>query len=256
MDGYHHILITGAAGAIGGALTDQFARRYPQANFTLVDVNESALKARAALLGHRARAACWDLFQPDSLADCWARLDADAGPVDLLVNCAGIMDIKSFAGTGWELGWKLLSVNMISPLRLADLALQRMPAGGTIINVASMAGRVPISGCSYYGGAKAGMAQASEIMHNELESRNINVITVYPGPIYSGLESHARSQVKTGTVSKFIPTGQPDGIAERIAVAVAERQPRVIYPMVYNVAHYFNGVSRWVVKHLSPDPLA
>ena len=255
MDGYHHILITGAAGAIGGALTDQFARRYPDANFTLVDTNEAALKARCALLGHRARPACWDLFQPDTLGKCWAGLDADAGPVDLLVNCAGIMDIKSFQGTGWDLGWKLLSVNMVSPMRLADLALKHMPAGGTIVNVASMAGRVPIAGCSYYGGAKAGMAQASEIMHNELQGQDINVVTVYPGPIYSGLESHARSQVKAGAIARFIPTGQPAAIAERIALAVAERHPRVIYPQVYNVAHYFNGVSRWVAKHFSPEPL-
>lgn len=256
MDGYHHILITGAAGAIGGALIDQFARRYPNAQFTLVDVNESVLKAKCAALGHRASYACWDLFQPDSLGQHWAELDADAGPVDLLVNCAGIMDIKTFAGTGWDLGWKLLAVNMVSPMRLADLALQTMPAGGTIINVASMAGRVPIAGCAYYGGAKSGMAQASEIMHSELAERDINVVTVYPGPIYSGLESHARSQVKTGTVSKLIPTGQPEGIAECIAIAVEQRQPRVIYPKVYNVAHYFNGVSRWVVKRLSPEPLS
>lgn len=255
MSDYHHILITGAAGAIGGALTDRLASRYPDACFTLVDVNEVVVKGRCAALGQRARHACWDLFQPDALGDRWAELDPEHGPVDLLVNCAGIMDIISFAGTGWDQGWKLLAINMISPLRLADLALKDMPDGGTIINVASMAGRVPIAGCSYYGGAKAGMAHASEIMHNELTSRDINVITVYPGPIYSGLESHARDQVKAGPVSKLIPTGQPDAIAARISEAVAERAPRVIYPPVYNVAHYFNGVARWVTAKTSPQPL-
>lgn len=250
-----HILITGAAGAIGSALTAEFANRYPLAHLTLVDVNETALQQRRQQHGSRASHAIWDLFKPDTLAEGWQNVIHDRGPVDLLVNCAGIMDIISFQGTGWTLGWKLLAVNFISPLRLMDLALADMPADGCIVNIASMAGRVPIAGCAYYSGAKAGIAMASEIAHNELKGRGIHVVTVYPGPVHSSLEAHARSQVKPGLVSRFIPTGEPAEIAVAIAEACRQKKPRVIYPMPFAVAHYFNGVSQWLVAKVSPQPL-
>ncbi len=250
-----HILITGAAGAIGSALVDCFAHHYPQAILTLVDVNQEKLQACCNALGERAKGYVWDLFQPDQLPTRWQSMTAERGAVDLLINCAGIMDIVSFGGMGWERGWKLLTVNMISPLRLMDLALSDMSAGSCIINISSMAGRVPIKGCTYYGGAKAGIAMASEIAHSELKSRNIHVITVYPGPVYSGLEAHARSQVKQGMISKFIPTGQPEVIATKIQVAYEQNEARVIYPTVYGVAHLMNAVASWVTANVSPQPL-
>ena len=250
-----HILITGAAGAIGSALCEKFSTHYPHAHLTLIDINETALQKKTSAFSGRAGYAVWDLFKPESLPAQWKSVTDAHGPVDILVNCAGIMDIITFRGTGWDQGWKLLTVNMISPLRLMDLAVQDMPQGGTIINISSMAGRVPIAGCAYYSGAKAGLAMASEIARNELAKRNINVVTVYPGPIHSGLETHARSQVKKGLVSRFIPTGTPDAIAEKIIDACRHRQARVIHPASFSVAHYFNGISQWAVSRLSPEPL-
>ena len=250
-----HILITGAAGAIASALTQVFAQQFPHAHFTLVDINEAALIEKVRRLGDKADYVLWDLFQPESLAEGWQQVIAKHGAVDVLINCAGIMDIISFQGTGWNLGWKLLAVNLISPLRLMDLALADMKTGGCIINIASMAGRVPIAGCAYYSGAKAGLAMASEIAHNELSQRGIHVVTVYPGPIYSGLEAHARSQVKQGLVSRLIPTGEPNIIAQEIINAYLHNKARVIYPLPFAVAHYFNSVSQWVVAKASPQPL-
>lgn len=250
-----HILITGAAGAIGFALCQRFSAQYPHAHMTLVDINETLLQEKAYTLPGKTSYAVWDLFKPELLSTQWQTAIDQHGPVDILVNCAGIMDIITFKGTGWDRGWKLLTVNMISPLRLMDLALQDMPQEGTIINISSMAGRVPITGCAYYSGAKAGLAMASEIARNELIKRNINVVTVYPGPIHSGLETHARSQVKKGLVSRLIPTGTPDVIAGKIIDACLQRQARVIYPASFSVAHYFNGVSQWAVSRLSPEPL-
>lgn len=249
-----HILITGAAGAIGSALCERLAHDYPEAHLTLVDINTTALEKMTARYPSRASHVIWDLFKPEKLGTAWKAVIKSHGPVDILVNCAGIMDIITFKETGWTQGWKLLAVNMISPLRLMDLALQDMPEGGSIINISSMAGRVPITGCAYYSGAKAGLAMASEIARNELRERNINVVTVYPGPIYSGLEAHARSQIRQGLVSRFVPTGTPDVIADRIAQACAQRKARVIYPDVFAVGHYFNGISQWTVARFSPAP--
>lgn len=251
----HHILVTGAAGAIGSALSRQFAERFPSARLTLTDVADGPLSALAQELGSTAHAVRWDLTQVDALPAQWEAMRKERGAVDVLINCAGIMDILSISGTGWERGSRILAVNLLAPLRLVDLAVADMQRGACMINISSMAGRVPIKGCSYYGAAKAGIAMASEIAHAELKSRGIHVMTVYPGPVYSGLEAHARSQVKQGMISRFIPTGKPEGIAKEILKAYEKDTARVIYPAVYGVAHALNAIAAWVTANVSPEPL-
>lgn len=251
-----HILITGAAGAIGGKLADQFRRHHPDATLTLVDLNKEALQKVADQ--YQANAETCDLTDIDALPQWWQAMTDRHGPVDVLVNCAGIMDIMTLAGTGWERGKRLIDINFTAPMRLMDLALPTMieQQVGCVINVASMAGRVPIRGCSYYGGAKAGIGLASEIARLDLKKDNVNVITVYPGPIYSGLETHARGQVKQGPISRYIPTGKPDVLAERIYRAFRKNSARVIYPDIYSLAKQVANLNltNKAMDFFSPQP--
>lgn len=251
-----HILVTGAGGAIGGEIARQFARRFPAATLTLVDRNEAAVSACAQAIGPQARVALWDLSRPDALQEPWQALVAASGPVDILVNCAGIMEIVSFSGSGWDMGSRMLAINLLSPLRLMDLAIHDMVARGSggVINVSSMAGRVPIRGCSYYGASKAGICMASEIARNELRGSGVRVLTVYPGPVHSGLESHARAQVRPGFVSRAIPTGKPAVIAAQVVEALLADKARVIYPFSYRVANFFIDTSSWFTTMFSPEP--
>lgn len=251
-----HIVITGAGGAIGGQLASIFRQQHPAATLTLVDLNAQAVEERAAAL--TAGIEVCDLTDVDALPAWWRTLEERHGPVDVLVNCAGIMDIMSISGTGWERGKRLLDINFIAPMRLMDLALPAMIENrhGCVINIASMAGRVPIRGCSYYGGAKAGFGMASEIARLDLKKHNVNVITVYPGPIYSGLESHARSQVKQGPISRFIPTGKPEELAKRIYRTFRKGGTRVIYPDIYSLAKQVANLDLTyrAMDSFSPEP--
>lgn len=251
-----HIVITGAAGAIGGALVARCAERYPAARLTLVDVNVDAARKLATTLGDRAQAVMWDLTQPQLLDAHWQKTVGFGGPVDMLVNCAGIMEIRNFHSTPWKLAEALMMIDLMSPLKLMHLAMNAMAqaGGGTVVNVSSMAGRVPIKGCTFYGAAKSGLAMASEIAHVEYRTKNIHVLTVYPGPVHSGLESHARGQVKQGVISKLIPTGEPGPLAKRIVNAMERRTARVVYPDVYGIANRFIGLSSFVTARISPEP--
>jgi 2-hydroxycyclohexanecarboxyl-CoA dehydrogenase len=250
-----HFVVTGAAGAIGSAISRGLRARYPDARLTLVDVDKGGAGALAATLG-QADAAAWDLARPDTLpAELSATVDR-RGPVDVLVNCAGVMEMRSLVATPWTVGARLLDIDLVSPLRLMSLVAPSMVArrAGTIVNVSSMAGVTPLRGCTFYGGAKAGLAMASEVARLELLPHGVQVITVYPGPVRSGLERRARAQVPEGILTRVLPTGDPEALGARVLQAMARGEARVVYPSLYELANRIPRVAGWITSNWSPVP--
>jgi short-subunit dehydrogenase len=251
-----HVLITGAAGAIGSALARHFHTRHPDAAFTLADVDAARTEVTARAIGPAARAEAWDLARPETIPALLASAVAARGPVDVLVNCAGIMEMRTLAGTPWETGARLLDIDLVSPLRLMSLIAPSMieRRRGAIINVSSMAGVVPLRGATFYGAAKAGLAMASEIARLELSPHGVHVITVYPGPVRSALEQRARAQLPPAFIAGALPTGDPEVLARRILRAYEDSAPRVVYPPLYDLVNRVPRVAGWVTSLLSPAP--
>ncbi len=250
-----HIVITGAAGAIGAALAREFRRRRPGAHLSLVDRDGEGLGNIASALPGKVSTDIVDLACADSLAERWSVWTATAGPVTTLVNCAGIMVVRSLAGTTWQSARELLDIDLIAPLRLMDLALPEMLAAGRgcIVNIASMAGITPLRGCSYYGAAKAGLGMASEIANQELRERGVHVLTVYPGPVASALERGARAGYGNSW-TRHLPSGKPEVLAARIVDGIDSRTPRVVYPKLYAIAARIPTLSRWISASFGPTP--
>ena len=251
-------LVTGAAGAIGGAIAHALARRHPGMHLALSDVDGAGLDRLAGELPGRTSTWRWDLTEPEALAARWEDLREARGEVDVLVNCAGIMELRSLAATPWALGRRLLDVDLVAPLRLMALAAPAMQArrAGAIVNVSSMAGRVPLRGAAFYGAAKAGIAMASEIARVELAGAGVHVVTVYPGPVASGLERGARAQLRPSRLARWMPTGDAGALAQLVVRAIDRREPRVVYPPLYAVADRAIGVASWVTRRFSPEPSA
>jgi short-subunit dehydrogenase len=252
-------LVTGAAGAIGGAIAHALALRHPGLHLALSDVDPGGLERIAGELARgRVSTWRWDLTDPEGLAARWAELTAAHGEVDVLINCAGIMELRSLAATPWPVGKRILDVDLIAPMRLMTLAAPGMVerGAGCIVNVSSMAGRVPLRGASFYGGAKAGIAMASEIAHVELAPAGVHVVTVYPGPVASALERGARSQLRPSRLARWMPTGDATTIAAMVIRAIDRREPRVVYPPLYAVADRAIGIASWVTRRFSPEPSA
>ena len=232
----NHVLVTGAAGAIGGALAREMRAAWPAARFALLDLDAAALAPLASTLGN-ASAHAVDLRDVDTLPAVVTEI-ARAAPLDGLVNCAGVMRVQHVASWSWQHASDLLAIDLLAPLRLQDLVVRGMVEArrGLVINVSSIAGKVPLKGCAYYGAAKAGLAIASEIARAELAAHGVQVITVYPGPVKSALEQGARDAYGGGGLfGRFAPVGEPAELARRIMTAIAKDEPRVIYPRLYNV---------------------
>jgi dehydrogenase/reductase SDR family member 7B len=283
-----HVVITGAAGAIGAALARAMRAAWPDVHLALVDRDAAALEVLArevrqpadrrsgdapvmrggdragetasAARGSRASAGASiyvaDLTKLDALPALIASIEEN-GPIDGLVNCAGIMRVQHVSSWNWNDAEQLLAVDLLAPLRLQDLVVRGMVerGAGLIINISSMAGRVPLRGCTYYGAAKAGLAMASEIARADLAGHGVQVLTVYPGPVRSALEAGARADYGGGGLfGRFAPTGEPAELAARIMSAVAADEPRVIYPRLYGVGWTAPNLSSWIALSYGPPP--
>lgn len=251
-----HILITGAASGIGKELCLCFARE-EAAILTMVDINEEGLKDMIPRLQVPAYAYTLDLADVEAVGASIRRIEQEHGPIDVLINCAGIMFMQTVAGTPWEKGLRLLNIDLLTPLRIINLVLPSMIARckGHIVNIASMAGQTTLPGCFYYGAAKSGLGFASEILRLEVRRHGIGVTTVYLGPIKTPLEARCRTEVKANIFSDHIPTGSPQRTAELIYQAVKKNRARVVYTWEYRFVRHIQHIANWFSLRLGPDPL-
>ena len=255
-----HVLITGAAGAIGAAIAREMRGAWPLARLALLDRDADAMSALATSLGNASTHGV-DLANVDALPAAVAKI-AEHAPLDGLVNCAGIMRVRDVSTWEWSEASSLMAIDLLAPLRLQDLVIRQITTagpgtGGVIINVASMAGKVPLKGCAYYGAAKAGLAMASEIARADLAPLGIRVVTVYPGPVRSQLEQGARDAYGGGGLfGRFAPTGDPAELARRIMNALERDEPRVIYPRLYGVGWTAPNLSSWIALSYGPPPVS
>lgn len=176
------------------------------------------------------------------------------GPIDVLVNNAGVQIVKSVLETTWEDGERLLVLDLHTPLRLTQLVLKRMVPrkSGTIVDIASMAALAPTPGMFFYNAAKAGLGAASEGLRAEVKPYGVHVVTVYPGPVASDMEAAGRAAYEATAASKYTPTGAPDVLARMIANAVEKKRPRVVYPRLYALSRHFPNATRWALDALTP----
>ncbi len=252
-----HVLITGAAGAIGSAVARRMRAMWPSTRLALLDRDASTTSALATELGNASTHAA-DLRDVASLPNVVAQIEAHE-PLDGLVNCAGVMWVRHVATWDWNDAEALLAIDVLAPLRLQDLVVNAMVqrgARGVIVNISSMAGKVPLMGCAYYGAAKAGLAMASEIARADLAPHGIRVITVYPGPVKSPLEQGARDAYGGGGMfGRFAPVGDPDELATLIARAIDNNEARVIYPKAYRVGWSATNAASWFALAYGPPPV-
>ena len=247
-----HVVVTGASSGIGEAIAREYLNR--GARVTLVARRRDPLDKLAHGSEDRAHVVQADLADP-AVAFSWIDGAEKAnGPIDVLVNNAGVQIVKSVLDTPWEDGEKLLQLDLHVPLRLTQLVLKGMVKRkrGTIVDIASMAAIGPTPGMFFYNAAKAGLAAASEGLRAEMKPHGVHVVTVYPGPVTSEMETAGRAAYEDTAAVKYTPTGSPAILARLVARAVEKKRPRIIYPRTYAFSRHFPNVTRWAIDALTP----
>jgi meso-butanediol dehydrogenase/(S,S)-butanediol dehydrogenase/diacetyl reductase len=180
-------LVTGAGRGIGRAVAIYFARA--GANVCVSDIDQANAERVASEirdLGRRAMSVIGDVGSDAGRRAMVAATESELGPIDLLVNNAGIMQVKGMFELG-EADWdRMLNINAKSVFFLSQLVLPGMVARrkGAIVSLASAAGKVA-SGTNYvhYNVAKAAVIAMTKTMSQEVARHGVRVNCVCPGII-------------------------------------------------------------------------
>jgi 3-oxoacyl-[acyl-carrier protein] reductase len=175
-------LVTGASGAIGGAIARAFHAQ--GASVALSGTKVTALEALAAELGDRVAVTPCDLSRAAEVEKLVP--DAEAalgGEIDILVNNAGMTKDMLFARMSDEDWQAVLDVNLTAAFRLSRAALRGMMRrrSGRIISISSVVAVVGNPGQANYSASKAGLMAMTRSLAAEIASRNVTVNCVAPG---------------------------------------------------------------------------
>jgi NADP-dependent 3-hydroxy acid dehydrogenase YdfG len=188
------VVITGGARGIGFTTATQLAAA--GARVVLGDLDLEQVTAAATAVGHGAVGARLDVTSRESWTDFLAET-ASSGPIDVLVNNAGIMPIGRFLDEDDAISRAVMDVNVLGYGLGMKLVVPGMIArgGGQVVNVASAVGRLPLAEGASYSGSKAAVIAMSEAIRDELQHDGIDISVILPTAVETALAagiSHAK----------------------------------------------------------------
>ena len=207
------VAITGGARGIGKATATALMRR--GARIAIGDLDLELAEKTAAELGGNAVAFQLDVTDRDSFAAFLDGAEKELGPLDVLINNAGIMPLGRFAEESDETARMMIDINLHGVIYGTKLALERMvPRGsGHIVNIASQAGKAGIPGGATYCATKHAVVGLSEAVRLENRDRGIEVSCVMPAVVNTELGS---GLTDTRGVKKLEPEEVAEAIVESI----------------------------------------
>ncbi|HKG16885.1 MAG TPA: SDR family NAD(P)-dependent oxidoreductase [Solirubrobacteraceae bacterium] len=189
------VLVTGAGSGIGRELALLAARR--GADLVICDVDEPGLAEVETAVrdrGGRVLARRVDVASRDQMRDFAEAVQAEAGPVDLLVNNAGVGLGAGFLDTELEDWDWVLAVNLLGVVHGCHFFVPRMVergAGGHVVNLSSMAGFFASPSLAAYSTSKFAVLGLSEALREELRPHGIGVTAICPGMINTPITRNA-----------------------------------------------------------------
>jgi 2-hydroxycyclohexanecarboxyl-CoA dehydrogenase len=220
--------VTGGVGGIGSATCSRLAAE--GARVAICDLHLAPARELAADLGGIGLEV--DVRSTESIAAAVAATEEQLGPIDVLVNNAGIGGEAFFVHTPEEVWDNLISVNLRGVLAVTHAILPGMQerGSGAIVNVASEAGRVGSKMSVVYSATKAGVIGFTKALAKESARKGVRVNAVAPGPIDTQMVRAASALGEMGDrfVQGMIDStemkrlGEPEEVAAAIAYLASE----------------------------------
>ena len=237
------MLITGASRGIGERMAEEFAAA--GARVALVARTEPALKELAGRVNGTAHVA--DLADPEQVRGLIARVEADGGPIDVLVNNAAIEHAGAFLDVAPTQLESQLYLNLTAPMELCQQVIPGMlqRGGGTIVNVSSLGGTNAVPGVASYSASKAGLSHFTATLRAEFKGKPLKTTLVELGPVgtqmMQNLYDYAPSNRAVQRIRRLglIKEVSAEHVARNVVTAVQRdrrhvRMPKrgALYPML------------------------
>jgi short-subunit dehydrogenase len=217
------VLLTGAAGGIGHHIADVIARR--GARLVVSDVSDE--KLAAAPLPDTATRIAADLRSPEAIE----QLVASAGPVDVLINNAGLEYTGSFHDqSAGELA-EIVHVNLHAPMELIRLVVPSMVERGSghVVNLGSISGKGPSPFLATYGTTKAGLIQLTRSLRVEYRGSGVSFSAVSPGFVArEGMYARMASEGDGLRAPRSLGTSPPEQVAAAVLKVLEDDVPEKI----------------------------
>lgn len=186
------VLITGAASGLGWALTQKYhAMGYV---VVMVDIQAELLTSRSLSLNDPDSISSMvaDITQSQAIVNITEYVQHHFGRLDVLINNAGITHRSLVEKTNPDVFRKVMAVDYQGPVELT-LALFELlkQSKGSIINISSMAGWMPVLGRAGYCAAKSALHQFFEVMRCEVRQHGVKILMVYPSFLDTPIETNA-----------------------------------------------------------------
>ena len=229
-------LVTGAAGGIGSLLAKKLASA--GARVVLWDIDAAALaqlQSEIVAGGHSADIYTCDLTRKEDIAAVAAQTLAQSGPVDILINNAGIVSGKSLLDLSDEEVERTFQVNTLALFWTVRAFLPTMleQGSGHIVTIASAAGLAGTARLTDYCASKFAAVGFDEALRLELEQLNSDVVTTVVCPYF------VNTGMFDGVTTRFswlLPILKPEPVTDRIVAAIRKNRRRLIMPrFVYTV---------------------
>lgn len=207
------VAITGGARGIGKCTAQALIRR--GARVAIGDIHLDLAEQTASELGGNCVAFELDVTDRDSFSRFLDGAEKELGPIDVLINNAGIMPVGPFVEETDETAKTMIDINLHGVIFGSKLALERMlPRGsGHIVNIASQAGKAGLPGGATYCATKHAVVGLSEAIRLENVDKGIEVSCVMPAVVNTELGS---GLTDTRGVKKL----EPEEVAEAIVEAI------------------------------------
>jgi acetoacetyl-CoA reductase len=222
-------LVTGGVGGIGTAICKRLARdgHFAVANYAIAGTEVKWKQAMAAEgLEASSALAFGDVTDFDAMGKMVREIEAAHGPVQILVNCAGITRDSTFRKMTPEQWRAVLSTNLDSVFNVTRHVIDGMVerGWGRIVNISSVNAVRGQFGQTNYAAAKAGILGFTKSLAQEVVKKGVTVNAISPGYVQTDMVMAIREDVRQKIVSE-IPAGRlamPEEVADAVAFLASE----------------------------------
>jgi NAD(P)-dependent dehydrogenase (short-subunit alcohol dehydrogenase family) len=258
------VLVTGAGSGIGRETALLAAQR--GADLAICDVNEAGLaevEASARSMGRSVLARRVDVADRDQMRDFAGAVHSESGPIDLLVNNAGVGLGAAFLDTKLEDWDWIVPINLMGVVHGCHFFIPKMVErgkGGHVVNISSMAGFYASPTIAAYTTTKFAVLGLSKALREELRQHGIGVTAICPGIINTPITTSARlrgpaadPKVRERFISLYARRNYgPDRVARNIFKAV--ERDRAVAPvapeawLAYGLTRLFPRFAGWTAR--------